>query len=77
MKGKGREEKEDNVSPTGLPQLFFSIDQPSSKPKSLALIKITLYGPYILESVVHDGFAFIKKGGFPYVKYGNNWHLKG
>ena len=22
---------------------------------------LTLYGPYILESVVHDGFAFIKK----------------
>ena len=38
---------------------------------------LTLYGPYILESVVHDGFAFIKKGGFPYVKYGNNWHVKG
>ena len=33
--------------------------------------------PYILESVVHDEFAFIKKGGFPYVKYGNNWHVKG
>ena len=32
---------------------------------------------YILESVVYDGFAFIKKGGFPYVKYGNNWHVKG
>ena len=39
--------------------------------------KLTLYGPYILESVVYDGFAFIKKGGFPYVKYGNNWHVKG
>ena len=26
---------------------------------------LTLYGPYILESAVHDGFAFIKKGGFP------------
>ena len=38
---------------------------------------LTLYGLYILESVVHDGFAFIKKGGFPYVKYGNNWHVKG
>ena len=38
---------------------------------------LTLYGPYILESVVHDGFTFIKKGGFPYVKYGNNWHVKG
>ena len=38
---------------------------------------LTLYGPYTLESVVHDGFAFIKKGGFPYVKYGNNWHVKG
>ena len=25
---------------------------------------LTLYGPYILESVVYDGFAFIKKGGF-------------
>ena len=22
---------------------------------------LTLYGPYILESVVHDGFAFIKR----------------
>ena len=38
---------------------------------------LTLYGPYILESIVHDGFAFIKKGGFPNVKYGNNWHVKG
>ena len=37
----------------------------------------TLYGPYILESVVHDGFAFIDTGGFPYVKYGNNWHVNG
>ena len=37
---------------------------------------LTLYGPYILESVVHDGFAFIKTGGFPFVKYGNNWHVK-
>ena len=43
----------------------------------LADFLLTLYGPYILESVVHDGFAFIKKGGFPYVKYGNNWHVKG
>ena len=25
---------------------------------------LTLYGPYILESVVHNGFAFIKKGWF-------------
>ena len=38
---------------------------------------LTLYGPCILESVVYDGFAFIKKGGFPHVKYGNNWHVKG
>ena len=40
-------------------------------------LTLTLYGPYILESVVYDGFAFIKKGGFPFVKYGNNWHVKG
>ena len=26
---------------------------------------LSLYGPYILESVEHDGFAFMKKGGFP------------
>ena len=38
---------------------------------------LTFYGPYILESVVHDGFAFRETGGFPYVKYGNNWHAKG
>ena len=38
---------------------------------------LTLYGPYILESVVHDGFAFIQKGGFPHVKYDNNWNVKG
>ena len=42
-----------------------------------AVKKLTLYGPYILESVVHDGFAFRDTGGFPYVKYGNNWHVKG
>ena len=43
----------------------------------LMKLNLTLYRPYILESVVYDGFAFIKKGGFPYVKYGNNWHVKG
>ena len=41
------------------------------------LLTLTGHGPYILESVIHDEFAFIKKGGFPYVKYGNNWHVKG
>ena len=45
--------------------------------RDVSVLHLTLYGPYILESVVHDGFAFIKKGGFPYVKYGNNWHVKG
>ena len=38
---------------------------------------LTIHGPYILESVVHDGFTFINTGAFPYVKYGNNWHVMG
>ena len=62
---------------------FFLVFETACTPKTCAkkqwktFRNLTLYGPYILESVVHDGFAFIKKGGFPYVKYGSNWHVKG
>ena len=57
--------------------LFFLFGNINSPARPILYKFLTLYGPYILESVVHNGFAFIKKGGFPHVKYGNNWHVKG
>ena len=60
------------------PRLLFSSDIWWQKSATRNFtVYLSLYGPYILESVVHDGFAFIDTGGFPYVKYGNTWHVKG